>query len=158
MKVIGACTVLSGGLYFWLQFLSVQRRELALVRDLISALESLESAIRWKSIPVPAGLRELAEREISGKYFAAVADMVQSGFTLQQAWINAFSLLNGEMSAVMCRMEWSGDLQRIEGSLHYTAQELTRLFEARRQALRQKERLYAAMALSGAGLLIIVLI
>ena len=158
MKVIGACTVLLGGVYLWLQFVSIQRRELALVRDLIAAVESLESAVRWKNLPVPAGLRELATREISGKYFAAASDMLKSNFTLQDAWNSVFSVLGGEISTVMCRMEWSGDAQKIEGALHCTAEELTKVLEMRRQALRQKERLYAAMALSGAGVLIIILI
>lgn len=158
MKLIGACTVLLGGLYVWLQYIFAQRRELALVRDLVAALESLESAIRWKNLPVPEGLRALSQREIAGKYFAAVADMLKSDFTLQDAWNSVFSRLHGEASLIMCHMEWSGDARRIEGALHYTAQELTRLYEAQRQSLRQKERLYAAMALSGAGLLIIVLI
>ena len=56
--------------------------------------------------------------------------MVKSDFTLQEAWNSAFAVLPREISTVMCHMEWSGDAQRIQGALGYTAQELARIYTA----------------------------
>ena len=158
MKIPGVVMVFVGGFSLFLQYSRTLRQEMSLIRDLISALELLESGIRWKKLPLPQGIRELSARKVSGKYFAQVSENMVGESTLQSAWNDIFSKFQPEIADILCAVEWSGDSQQIQGSLQYTAQQLMELYRSKESSLHQREKLCAAAALSGAGLLVIILI
>lgn len=157
MKTAGAVLVLLGGFATYWEFSRTQRRQLALIRDLAAALTQLAGEIRWKLLPLPEAINQLCGREISGSFFEMIQESMQSGNTLQFAWEQSARRLSTEISDILCRMEWGGDLARQEGSILYAAQQLTELGERKQDTLRQREKLCAAAALSVAGILVLIL-
>ncbi|MBE6989380.1 MAG: hypothetical protein E7426_01370 [Ruminococcaceae bacterium] len=158
MKSAGVLLVLLGGVGVWGRFSRTLRRDLALIRDLSTALALLESSVRWKRLPLPQAIKELAGRDISGKYFSEIEISLKSNIPLQVAWCRTFCRLPHELADILCAMEWSGDAQQLQGSMHYAAQQLAGLYGRRREALGQQEKLCAAATFSAVGLLIVVLI
>ena len=157
MKFTGIALILVGCLYICYQFSRTCQRQQALLWDLAIALELLESSIRWKKLPLPDGIRELAARQISGKYFAEIDHLVTGGSTLQKAWNKVFREIDPESADILCRMEWQGDTEQIEGCLRHCAEQLKARQTERQSSLHQRERLCGAATLSAAGILIILL-
>ena len=138
----------------------VQRRQRrTLLWALAAAVGEMESAIRWQQMPMMALLEGLAERETVGTYFRDTADMVQGGIPLQCAWEQVFSgITDGETGEILLRLTLSGDRERLVGALGRTREELEELYRRRCREDGQKNRVTAAAALCGAGLVIILLI
>ena len=157
MKLAGTALILLGSLGGFLGYSIAQRQELNLLRDIIAALGTLESSIRWKKLPLPDGIRELAARQISGNYFAEIDHLVTGGSTLQKAWNKVFREIDPESADILCRMEWQGDTEQIEGCLRHCAEQLKAQQTERQSSLHQRERLCGAATLSAAGILIILL-
>lgn len=158
MKLTGAVLVLLGGFAAFLDYSRTLRREVALISDLSGALTQLAGEIRWKMISLPEGIRGLAIRRESGKYFENIVKRMGSNITLQEAWCKEFSFLPKHISDILCRMEWGGDVRRQEASILYAAERLTELGASKRDARRQREKVFAAASFSVAGLLILILL
>ena len=157
MKPAGAVLVLLGGFIVFWEFSRTQRRQLALIRDLAAALTQLAGEIRWKLLPLPDAIRNLSGRKLSGEFFRKILNSLESGYTLQNAWYMAFQDLPAEAGGILLHMEWGGDVPQQEGSIMYAARQMTELGEKKQSALRQREKLCAAAALSAAGLLVLIL-
>lgn len=157
MKPAGAVLVLLGGFIVFWEFSRTQRRQLALIRDLATALTQLAGEIRWRLLPLPDAIRNLGERKITGEYFCEVFQSLESGNTLQSAWNMAFQDLPAEIGGILLHMEWGGDVPQQEGNILYAARQMAELGEKKQEALRQREKLCAAAALSAAGLLVLIL-
>ncbi len=157
MKLPGAVLVLLGAFAFFGEYSHALRRELALIRDLSGALTQLAGEIRWKMLSLPEGIRRLSQRKASGHYFTEIVRKLESNIPLQDAWNSVFSALPGTIAVILCGLEWGGDIRRQEAAILYAARQMTELCESRRETLRQREKLCAAAALSGAGLLVMIL-
>ena len=157
MKLAGTVLILLGSLGGFLGYSIAQRQEINLLRDIIAALGALESSIRWKKLPLPDGIRALASRQISGGYFAEIVNLMTGGETLQNAWNSVFYTINPEAADILCRMEWQGDTEQIQGGLRHCVEQLAARQTERQNSLHQREKLCGAAALSAAGMLIILL-
>ena len=157
MKITGAALVLLGGYAVYREFSQAQRGQLALIRDLAAALEQLAGEIRWKLLPLPEAISHISNRSLTGVFFQKVCQSVKSGIALQTAWKNTFQVLSAEISNIMLRIEWGGDLTRQEEGLLYAARQLSKLAEQKEDALHQRQKLCAAAAMSAAALLVLIL-
>ena len=158
MKLAGAVMVLLGGVAAFVNYSRTQRRQLRLVRDISAALTQLAGEIRWRNLSIPQAIDHLCDRKISGPYFGEIADLMKSNMTLQESWQSVFSHLPTEMAEILFALEWGGDAERQEKSILYAAGQMTELSRTSGESLRQREKLCAAAALSGAGLLIVILV
>lgn len=135
------------------------RRETERLHQLVAALEQMAVYIRTQQRTLPWLLRQEAGRPLAGPLFCAVLEELEAGQALQAAWERAFSSLTPpEAGQVMQRVSLRGDEARITGSLLAAAGQLTELARSREQNRRQREQLLWTAALSGAGLLVILLI
>lgn len=157
VRVLGAVLILLGGSAAFLSFSHAARREQILLRDLIAALELLASGVRWRGLPLPDGIAELAERKISGPYFVKIGSNLTSNMTLQSSWVLAFSDISGEAGGILRRTELGGDTQQVLGSLRQCVEELSACYGERQGLLRQQKKLCAAGLFSAAGIVIILL-
>jgi len=158
MKPVGALMVMLGGVAVFFVFSSAQRRQLAYIRDLAAALTQLAGEIRWKLLPLPEAIRHLCDRKLTGTLFREIHNSLESGSTLQYAWIGAVQNFPGEVRDILLPMEWGGDIKQQEESVLYVARQMRELGEKRASALRQREKLCAAAALSATGLLVLILV
>ena len=86
-------------------------------------------------------------------------DFLKSGMTLQNAWETAFDgfCMQGGRD-VLTRLEFSGDEQRLTENLRLCQERLRRVLGGMEREARNRGRLLAACALSGGGLLVILLL
>lgn len=157
MRVAGAALVLAGSWTVWRQYTHTLRQETALLRELSDALTLLAGEIRWRRLPLPEGLSLLCDRKLTGAYFRRVTELIAGGNTLQSAWNSVFGAVPWDWSTLLCRMEWSGDVQQLQRGLLWTARQMDERENAARAALRQREKLCGALSASCAGLLILIL-
>lgn len=158
-KLFGALLILSGG--FWACFYQCRsvRTEICLLQELTAALESMETAIRWQKIPLPRTIMQQSDRPLCGETFANILKDMESGFTLQKSWIKEFRRnISADIAEILCRIELQGDEEQITGNLRAAIQGLVHLRQEKEARRREREKLYMAVVLSGAGLAIIVLI
>ena len=159
MQAGGAVLVLAAAVLGLWRYGGQRRRRRTLVWALAAAVGEMESAIRWQQTPMPALLDGLTERETVGTYFRETADMVQGGMPLQCAWEKTFgNIPDGEAGEILLRLRLGGDRERLVGALGRTREELEALYRRRCREDGQKNRVTAAAALCGAGLVIILLI
>ncbi len=158
-KLPGALLILLGGFLACLYQRRAVRTEISLLRELTAALENMETAIRWQKMPLPRTIMQQCDRTLCGKVFENVLDKLESGNTLQSSWEQAFSKnASPDFAEILCQVDLQGDEQQITGSLRSAAQSLVRLRQEKEAQRQQREKLYMAVVLSGAGLAIIVLI
>ena len=86
-------------------------------------------------------------------------DFLKSGITLQNAWKMAFDrFCVSEGRDELTRLEFSGDEQRLTENLRLCQERLRRVLGGMEREARNRGRLLAACALSGGGLLVILLL
>lgn len=155
----GAVLVLSAAILVLRRYYKRQRQCRDLLWSFVAALGEMESAIRWQRTPVLPLLEVLQTREHCGVWFRQIRDKVQSDMTLQLAWENTFrQLSDAELRDLLCRISWTGDAQRLEGTLARARMEAEQLYEKRREADRRSRRVTTTATLCGAGLMIILLL
>ena len=155
----GAVLVLTAAVLWLWRYGGQRRQRRALVWALAAAIGEMESAVRWQQTPMPALLEGLSERATVGRYFRETAEMVQGGIALQNAWEQAFRQIPDEDAGeILLRLRLGGDRERLVGALGRTREELETLYQRRQREDGQKNRVTAAAALCGAGLVIILLI
>ena len=158
-KLAGAALIVAGAVWCCAARRRRQRQRLTLAQALAQALSAMETGIRWQRRPMPQLLAQLAQRPVCGLYFDAVREMLQSDMTLQIAWNRAFSRIpDAETAEVLRRMELGGDETRLLTQLEDARQALTALAARWAREDAQDRRVAGALALSAAGLLVILLI
>ena len=95
-------------------------------------------------------------RPLAWPYFQKIEKQLQQGIPLEKAWYHLFSTLPVG-SELLTALELTGDEEKLTAALLYTARQLKDCCQRRRQEQRQGTKLWLAGALSGAGLLIILL-
>ena len=84
---------------------------------------------------------------------------MKGGYALQTSWAEAWQKLpDRETARILQRIEWSGDEIQLLRNLAYARRTLAALWDRRSAARREREKLTLAVALSAAGLLVILLI
>ena len=154
-KLAGAALIVAGAVWCCAARRRRQRQRLTLAQ----ALSAMETGIRWQRRPMPQLLAQLAQRPVCGLYFDAMWEMLQSNIPLQSAWNRAFSRIpDAETAEVLRRMELGGDETRLLTQLEDARQALTALAARWAREDAQDRRVAGALALSAAGLLVILLI
>ena len=155
-KLLGAALIAAAALWVFTAQLRTRNRQTQLLQELAAALDTMAAAIRWQRMAMPDILASLKRYPLAGPYFQKIEKQLRQGIPLQEAWHRMFSTLavGGEL---LTALELTGDEEKLTSALLYTARQLKDCCQRRRQEQRQGTKLWLAGALSGAGLLIILL-
>ncbi len=155
-KLLGAALIAAAALWVFTAQLRNRKRQTQLLQELAAALDTMAAAIRWQRMAMPDILASLRRYPLAGPYFQKIEKQLRQGIPLQEAWHRMFSTLavGGEL---LTALELTGDEEKLTAALLYTARQLKDCCQRRRQEQRQGTKLWLAGALSGAGLLIILL-
>lgn len=155
-KLLGAALIAAAALWVFTAQLRTRNRQTQLLQELAAALDTMAAAIRWQRMAMPDILASLRRYQLAGPYFQKIEKQLRQGIPLQEAWHRMFSTLavGGEL---LTALELTGDEEKLTAALLYTARQLKDCCQRRRQEQRQGTKLWLAGALSGAGLLIILL-
>ena len=155
-KLLGAARIAAAALWVFTAQLRTRNRQTQLLQELAAALDTMAAAIRWQRMAMPDILASLKRYPLAGPYFQKIEKQLRQGIPLQEAWHRMFSTLavGGEL---LTALELTGDEEKLTAALLYTARQLKDCCQRRRQEQRQGTKLWLAGALSGAGLLIILL-
>ena len=155
-KLLGASLIAAAALWVFTAQLRTRNRQTQLLQELAAALDTMAAAIRWQRMAMPDILASLKRYPMAGPYFQKIEKQLRQGIPLQEAWHRMFSTLavGGEL---LTALELTGDEEKLTAALLYTARQLKDCCQRRRQEQRQGTKLWLAGALSGAGLLIILL-
>ena len=155
-KLLGAALIAAAALWVFTAQLRTRNRQTQLLQELAAALDTMAAAIRWQRMAMPDILASLKRYPLAGPYFQKIEKQLRQGIPLQEAWHRMFSTLavGGEL---LTALELTGDEEKLTAALLYTARQLKDCGQRRRQEQRQGTKLWLAGALSGAGLLIILL-
>ena len=155
-KLLGAALIAAAALWVFTAQLRTRNRQTQLLQELAAALDTMAAAISWQRMAMPDILASLKRYPLAGPYFQKIEKQLRQGIPLQEAWHRMFSTLavGGEL---LTALELTGDEEKLTAALLYTARQLKDCCQRRRQEQRQGTKLWLAGALSGAGLLIILL-
>lgn len=155
-KLLGTSLIAAAALWVFTAQLRTRNRQTQLLQELAAALDTMAAAIRWQRMAMPDILASLKRYPLAGPYFQKIEKQLRQGIPLQEAWHRMFSTLavGGEL---LTALELTGDEEKLTAALLYTARQLKDCCQRRRQEQRQGTKLWLAGALSGAGLLIILL-
>ena len=155
-KLLGAALIAAAALWVFTAQQRTRNRQTQLLQELAAALDTMAAAIRWQRMAMPDILASLKRYPLAGPYFQKIEKQLRQGIPLQEAWHRMFSTLavGGEL---LTALELTGDEEKLTAALLYTARQLKDCCQRRRQEQRQGTKLWLAGALSGAGLLIILL-
>ena len=155
-KLLGASLIAAAALWVFTAQLRTRKQQTQLLQELAAALDIMAAAIRWQRMAMPDILASLKRYPLAGPYFQKIEKQLRQGIPLQEAWHRMFSTLavGGEL---LTALELTGDEEKLTAALLYTARQLKDCCQRRRQEQRQGTKLWLAGALSGAGLLIILL-
>ena len=155
-KLLGAALIAAAALWVFTAQLRTRNRQTQLLQELAAALDTMAAAIRWQRMAMPDILASLKRYPLAGPYFQKIEKQLRQGIPLQEAWHRMFSTLavGGEL---LTALELTGDEEKLTAALLYTARQLKDCCQRSRQEQRQGTKLWLAGALSGAGLLIILL-
>ena len=155
-KLLGASLIAAAALWVFTAQLRTRNRQTQLLQELAAALDTMAAAIRWQRMAMPDILASLKRYPLAGPYCQKIERQLRQGIPLQEAWHCMFSTLavGGEL---LTALELTGDEEKLTAALLYTARQLKDCCQRRRQEQRQGTKLWLAGALSGAGLLIILL-
>ena len=149
-KLLGAAFIAASALWVFTAQLRTRKRQTQLLQ------EAMAAAIRWKRMAMPDILASLERYPLAWPYFQKIEKQLQQGIPLEKAWYHLFSTLPVG-SELLTALELTGDEDKLTAALLYTARQLKDCCQRRRQEQRQGTKLWLAGALSGAGLLIILL-
>ena len=159
IHILGSCAILlSAAFYLW-EERKQYRMEAQTLQDLIEAMENMETSIRWEKRTLPDTISAQERRRYAGNYFREIRENVTGDSTLQTAWNRVFSRIKPkELSSILCAVSLSGDSTFLMGRFAYAAAQIRELQAKKESARAQKQKLKLTAALSGAGVVIILLI
>lgn len=158
-KVIGALLILGAGGGLLVQLWRQGRAEILFLQDMASGLEQMESAIRFRRLPMPELLREQTERPYCGSMFSVILQHMERGEPLQSSWVlSARSIPWPQAADALCALELSGDGRRIGENLRACADSLRAVLRCRQADKQQRQKMTLALTASCCGLLVILLL
>lgn len=158
-KLIGALLIFAAGALLFLQCRRQSRGEILFLQDMASAMEQMESTIRFRRLPMPDLLAEQTKRAYCGQVFTQVEQHMKSGSTLQDSWELAADAVPWKQGkSILAALELSGDAQRIGDNLRLAALSLRDLVCQRQAGRHERQKMILALTASGCGLLVILLL
>ena len=163
LKWVGALCILGGGFLARQYSVSALRREEESLEELISALERMLREIRMTRMPLPRLLARLAQEcRYTGGLFMAAAEAAGLGGDVELAWRQAAAGLSLPGRAKRFAAELApgllGDEEGICRAIGLTCDDLSAELEQLRAGRSEQEKRTTALCLSGAALLVILLI
>lgn len=158
-KLMGALLIFVAGGSLLVQLSRQRGREMRFLSDMAAALEQMESAIRFRRLPMPELLREQANRTYCGKCFLQAIQCMESGSTLQTSWVESVQTIPWpQAKTALLTLELTGDARRICENLRACARSLRELLHRERAEQREKQKMTLALTASACGLLVILLL
>ena len=158
-KLIGALLIFAAGGSLVTQSVRQRNRELRFLFDMAAALEQMETAIRFRMLPMPELLREQTAREYCGQCFLLIIQYMESGNTLQDSWAKSIrSVPWPQAKAILLPLELAGDTRRIGENLRACADSLRELLRQQQAQKRERQKMTLALTASACGLLVILLL
>ena len=159
MRMVGAISILFSAMSYLFIVRTIRMDQERLVQDLLAAIESIETAIRWEKTTLPDSIARQASRGSAGGYFSEITERMKSDITLQQAWIDTFKTIDTkEISRILCAVSLSGDSTFLQDQLAFAAEQIREFQQKEREGKQEKQKLRVALAFSAAGLVIILLL
>lgn len=164
VKLLGAACILGAGAWAWRRGLAERRRELDTLADLIALLDRMAEEIRLRRTSLPRLLGTLGrDRTADVRAFCtSVASSLARGAPLGQSWRSAAEALplRREDQQALAAMgdALQGDEENICKAISLTNKSLRKDLELTRDRRQETEKRSAALWLSGAALLVILLI
>ena len=164
LKLLGALWIFGAGIWSWRRGAAERRRELDTLADLIRLLERMGEEIRLRRTSLPRLLAALGQdrcADIRG-FCSAVAASLEGGAPLGRSWRSAAEALplspedRGAVAALGDSLQ--GDEENICKAILLTGKTLETSLEDARSGRPEREKRSAALWLSGAALLVILLI
>ena len=164
LKWIGAACILAGGALARQYQVSALRRELDTLSALLAALCRMAEEIRMTRTPLPRLLSRLGREGTgpAGRFFSAVAEAALQGENISAVWRRAagdLPLAEGPRRAVESLSSGLlGDEESVCKAISLACMDLSRALEDLRARRPETEKRATALCLSGAALLVILLI
>ena len=164
LKMTGALLIFGAGVWAWRQQAAARRRSLETLADLITTLRRMGEEVRMRRTALPRLLSQLQRGRTSAValFLQSVAAGIQMGRPLPDSWgeaVEALPLREGDRALLR---EIGGDLHGDEENICkvilLTCDQLSKSLEAARGSQPEEEKRASALWLSGAALLVILLI
>lgn len=158
-KLVGSLLIFASGVLLTLLVRKQQREEYMYLQDMASALEQMETAIRFYRQPLPDLIQNAAQRAHCGYTFSLLSQLLKREETLQNAWQDATRKIPWESARdVLSGLELAGDMQRVSTNLQAAAGTLREIMRQRQSRKQEQQKITMALAFSGCGLLVIILL
>lgn len=158
-KLLGAALIGGGAIWSFMAYRRQLRRRRTMLRSFLQAVSHMETAVRWRRLPMTPLLTELAQWPCCGEYFAAILKRMEGHTPLHIAWKEVFAAIpDGDAADILCAVELTGDETQLLAALQYAQHGLRQLAQRRQEEDIRERRLTGAALLSAAGLLVILLI
>lgn len=158
-RILGSVLVMGAFLTGWQRQRAERRRRMDTLWSLSSGLWRMAEAIRLERTPLPRLLERLGRE---GAFFAALGNALAAGERAQNAWRRLAAeapLAPADREALAeAAGALSGDEAQVCRALTAAAEQLRRSLETERASSPEREKRAAALWLSGATLLVILLI
>lgn len=164
VKLAGSVLILAGGLLARRSRGAECRRRLDTLSDLLSALRRMGEEIRMARTPLPLLLERLASGcgPEAGTFFRTAASAAKQGTNLPAAWAKAAQALplpEADRAAVAALGEdLRGDEETICKAVSLVIYQLAKTLEELLRRKPEEDKRTAALCLSGAALLVILLL
>lgn len=164
LKLTGSVLILGSGVLLRYLQAAQRRREMDTLSDLLASLRHMAEEIRMARTPLPVLLGRLAGDcgPDAAAFFTAAADAARRGESLAAAWRQEAGRLPLSASGQAALRELGGSLHGDEESIckaiSLVAYSLAQEAEERRGRQGEEARRATALCLSGAALLVILLI
>ena len=164
LKLLGSLCILGGGVLARYFQASERRREMDTLSDLRRALERAGEEIRMARTPMPLLLERLSQGcgETAGTFFRAASAAARRGESLGTAWRREAETLplSAAASSALAELgeDLCGDEESICKAISLVIYSLAKDAEERTRRRPEEARQSAALWLSGAALLVILLI
>ncbi len=157
-KLLGCLAILSAAVLYLTQEWRERTILLHTVRELQNAIENIATAIRCQQLPLPQAIRAQATGRYTGFSFREIVEKLQGEIPLQSLWQQVFTSYPPEIGNILCPMTLQGDREHLLAQFDRAAGELDRYYHTLQRELRDKNKLSSATALSGAAVLMILLL
>ena len=164
VKLIGSVLIFAGGLLARQCRRAECRRRLEALSDLLSSLRRMGEEIRMARTPLPLLLERLASGcgPEAGAFFRAAASAAKQGERLPEAWKQAAEALPlpeaDRMAVAALGEDLHGDEETICKAISLVTYQLAKALEESFRRKPEEDKRTAALCLSGAALLVILLI
>jgi stage III sporulation protein AB len=162
LKLLGSLLISGAGVAALVRELRAQRNAYTQLCALRSALESMGDAIRLERVPLPRLLARTGAtcgRSVRW-FFSAVAGALEQDVPLPAAWRRSAGAWSPEIRRILDELgeKLCGDEEQACKGIQLACNSLTRIIEDTESHRREREQRSAAVCLSAAALLIILLI